>query len=82
YDWSPRTKMLLVALVNDTIVPPKNTRVAIQTMRRNGVGRECLRQSIINDTKLNHLTAMPESLLRARLFFDRGYAGVAVTEDN
>jgi hypothetical protein len=82
YDWSPRTKMLLVALVNDTIVPPKNTRVAIQTMRRNGVGRESLRQSIINDTKLNHLTAMPESLLRARLFFDRGYAGVAVTEDN
>lgn len=82
YDWTPRTRMLLIALVNDTVVTPKNTQVAMRTMRRNGVGRDTLRQSIIQDTSLNHLTAMPESLLRARLFFDRGYAGVRVTDDN
>ena len=82
YDWTPRTRMLLIALVNDTVVTPKNTQVAMRTMRRNGVSRDTLRQSIIQDTSLNHLTAMPESLLRARLFFDRGYAGVRVTDDN
>ena len=82
YDWSPRTRMLLIALVNDTIVTPKNTQVAMRMMRRNGVGRDTLRQSIIQDTSLNHATAMPESLLRARLFFDRGFQGVRVTDDN
>ena len=74
--------MLLIALVNDAIVTPKNTQVAMRTMRRNGVGRDTLRQSIIQDTSLNHATAMPESLLRARLFFDRGYQGVSLSEDN
>lgn len=82
YDWTPKARMLLIALVNDTVVTPKNTQVAMRTMRRNGVGRDTLRQSIIQDTSLNHITAMPESLLRARLFFDRGYAGVRVTDDN
>ena len=82
HDWTPRTRTLLIALVNDAIVTPKNTRAAMRAMRRNGVGRDTLRQSIVQDTSLNHITAMPESLLRARLFFDRGYAGVRVTEDN
>lgn len=82
YDWTPRTRMLLIALVNDAIVTPRNTQVSMRAMRRRGVGRDTLRQSIIQDTGLNHLTAMPESLLRARLFFDRGFAGVRVTEDN
>ena len=82
FDWRPQTKMLLIALVNDTVVTPKNTQLAMRTMRRNGVGRDSLRQSIIEDTSLNHLTAMPESLLRARMFFDRGFAGVRVSEDN
>lgn len=82
YDWSPRTRMLLIALVNDTVVTPENTRVAMRTMRRRGVGRDTLRQSIIQDRTLNHLTAMPESLLRARLFFDRGYAGVRDLDEN
>lgn len=82
YDWAPRTRMLLVALVNDSVVTPKNTQIAIRAMRRNGVGRDTLRQSIIQDTSLNHVTAMPESLLRARLYFDRGFAAVRVTDDN
>lgn len=82
YDWSPRTRMLLVALVNDSVVTPQNTRVAMRTMRGRGVGRDTLRQSIIQDTSLNHITAMPESLLRARLFFDRGWQGVRDSEEN
>lgn len=82
YDWRPRTKMLLIALVNDSVVTPKNTQLAIRTMRRNGVGRDTLRQSIIRDTNLNHLTAMPESLLRARNFFDRGYSAVRDLDEN
>ncbi|MGE0656031.1 MAG: alpha/beta hydrolase family protein [Pyrinomonadaceae bacterium] len=82
FDWSPRTRMLLIALVNDSVVTPKNTQVAMRTMRRNGVGRDTLRQSIIQDKSLNHLNAMPESLLRARLFFDRGFAGVREIDDN
>ncbi|HXF42865.1 MAG TPA: hypothetical protein VNK26_03925, partial [Pyrinomonadaceae bacterium] len=71
FDWSPQNPMLLVALATDTVVDPRNTDVAFQTMRRRGVGRNILRKSIIRNGSLNHLTAMPESLLRARLFFDR-----------
>ncbi len=82
YDWSPRTRMLLIALVNDAIVTPRNTEVAMRTMRQNGVGRDTLRRSIIQDKDLNHLTAMPESLLRARLFFDKGFAAVRDIDDN
>jgi hypothetical protein len=82
YDWSPRTRMLLVALDNDSVVTPRNTQIAMQTMRRRGVGRDTLRRSTIRDANLNHVTAMPESLLRARLFFDQGFRGVRDMDDN
>ncbi|MEQ1761845.1 MAG: hypothetical protein ABL984_01735 [Pyrinomonadaceae bacterium] len=82
YDWSPRTRMLLINLEGDTIVSPKNSQVAFQTMRRRGVGRDQLRRAIIRDSNLNHLTAVPSALLRARNFFDRGYAGVRDLDEN
>lgn len=82
YDWSPRSKMLLINLDGDTIVSPKNTLVAFQTMRRRGVGRDSLRRSIIRDSSLNHVTAVPTAMLRARNFFDGGYAGVRDLDEN
>lgn len=68
YDWSPRSRMLLINLEGDTIVSPKNTQVAIQTMRRRGVGSSTLRRSVIRDSGLNHVTAVPTAMLRARNF--------------
>lgn len=82
YDWSPRTRMLLINLEGDTIVSPKNTLVAFQTMRRRGVGRDSLRRAIIRDPKLNHVTAVPAAMLKARQFFDNGFAGVRDLDDN
>jgi len=82
YDWSPRTKMLLINLEGDTIVSPKNTQVAFQTMRRRGVGRDTLRRSIIRDSSLNHVTAVPAAMLRARNYFDRGFTGVRDLDEN
>lgn len=82
YDWSPRTRMLLINLDGDTIVTPRNSQVAFQTMRRRGVGRDQLRRSVIRDANLNHITAVPSAMLRARNFFDRGYAGVRDIEEN
>jgi len=82
YDWSPRTKMLLINLDGDTVVSPKNTQVAFQTMRRRGVGRDSLRRSIIRDPGLNHVTAVPAAMLKARNFFDGGYAGVRDLDEN
>jgi alpha/beta superfamily hydrolase len=82
YDWSPRTRMLMINLEGDTIVSPKNSQVAFQTMRRRGVGRDTLRRSIIRDSNLNHVTAVPSAMLRARNFFDRGYTGVRDLDEN
>lgn len=82
YDWSPKNPMLLVTLVNDTVVSPKNTEVAFETMRRRGVTSKTLRKSIIRDTSLNHLTAMPVALLRARRFFDGGFGAVRDLNEN
>ncbi|MGQ0541237.1 MAG: alpha/beta hydrolase family protein [Blastocatellia bacterium] len=82
YDWTPRTRMLLINLEGDTIVAPKNSQVAFQTMRHRGVGRDRLRRSIIRDSGLNHLTAVPTAMLRARNFFDGGYQGVRDLDDN
>ncbi len=76
YDWSPRAKMLLINLEGDTVVTPRNSEVAFSTMQRRGVGPSTLRRSIIIDSKLNHLTAVPAAMPRARQFFDNGYAGV------
>jgi hypothetical protein len=82
YDWSPRTRMLLINLEGDTIVTPKNTQVAFQTMRRRGAGRDTLRRSVIRGSNLNHLTAVPAAMLRARNFFDNGFQGVRDLDEN
>lgn len=82
YDWSPRSKMLLINLDGDTIVSPKNTQVAFETMRRRGVGRDSLRRATIRDTSLNHVTAVPAAMLKARQFFDNGYPGVRDLDEN
>lgn len=76
YDWSPRTKMLLVNLINDGVVDPENTQKAFQTMRRRGVGADTLRRYVIKDTSLNHLTAVGPALVQARRFFDGGFPAV------
>jgi pimeloyl-ACP methyl ester carboxylesterase len=76
YDWRPRTPMLLVALQNDTVVVAKNTQRAMQAMRARGAGKSVLRDSIIRDNNLNHVTAMPTALWRARQFFDGGFGNV------
>jgi pimeloyl-ACP methyl ester carboxylesterase len=73
YDWSPRTKMLLINLVDDQVVDPGNTAKAIQTMRRRGVGPDILRQHVIEDRQLNHITGMPAAMAEARRFFDAGF---------
>jgi len=82
YDWSPRSKMLLINLEGDTVVTPRNSQVAFQTMRRRGVGRDSLRRAILRDSNLSHLTAVPAAMLRARQFFDGGYAGVRDLDEN
>lgn len=74
YDWSPRTKMLLINLVNDKVVDPENTAKTVQTMRRRGVGENLLRQYVVNDAGLNHVTGMPSVMAQARRFFDEGFA--------
>lgn len=82
YDWSPRSRMLLINLEGDTVVTPKNSQVAFQTMRRRGVGKDILRRSIIRDASLNHITAMSHAMIRARNFFDGGFQSVRELEDN
>lgn len=82
YDWSPRNRMLLINLEGDEVVSPKNSQVAFQTMRRRGVGRETLRRSVIRDSNLNHLSAMPIAMLRARNFFDGGFQAVREVDEN
>lgn len=76
YDWSPRTRMLLVNLINDQIVIPENTQKAFETMRSRGVGRDTLRRYVIQDASLDHGTGMPLAVLQARRFFDDGFAAV------
>ncbi len=75
YDWTPRTKMLLISLKNDGVVSPANTQKAMQTMRSRGVGADSLRQHVIADESLNHLTGAAPSFVQARRFFDKGFAG-------
>jgi dienelactone hydrolase len=76
YDWSPRTKMLLINLVHDGVVDPANTETAVRTMRRRGVGPDTLRRYVINDTSLNHVTGVGPALIQARRFFDGGFPAV------
>ncbi len=77
YDWSPRTKMLLIRLQGDKVVDPVNTEKTMQTMRRRGVRADTLQQYVIKDTTLNHGTAVAPSLAQARRFFDGGFANLA-----
>jgi alpha/beta superfamily hydrolase len=70
YDWSPKTKMLLISLQGDKVVDPANTEKTFQTMRRRGVGSDVVRQYVIKDTNLNHITAVAPALAQARRFFD------------
>lgn len=73
FDWSPRTKMLLINLIEDKVVDPANTAKAMQTMRRRGVGADTLRQYVIEDASLTHVTGFAPAMLQARFFFDRGF---------
>ncbi|HMU33603.1 MAG TPA: hypothetical protein PKC89_07045 [Pyrinomonadaceae bacterium] len=82
YDWQPKAPMMLIYLDGDRVVSPANSEKAFRTMRGRGAGRNTLRRSIIQDTQLNHLTAVPEAMLRARNFFDRGFAGVRGLDEN
>lgn len=75
YDWSPRTKMLLISLQGDRVVDPANTEKTFRTMRQRGVSAEIVRRYLITDPKLNHITAITPALVRARLFFDGKFAG-------
>lgn len=75
-DWSPRAPMLLVALETDQIVLVQNTKNTIRAMRRNGIGANVMRTSIIQNDKLNHVSAVIPALVKARQFFDGGFAAV------
>jgi len=73
YDWSPRTKMLLISLSGDKVVDPANTEKTLRTMRRRGVSPETLHQYVMKDTSLNHVTAIAPAMAQARRFFDGGF---------
>lgn len=74
YDWLLKTKMLLVNLKKDNVVDPANTDKAIAAMRRRGIGENSLRQFVIDDESLNHITAVAPAMARARRFFDQGFS--------
>jgi hypothetical protein len=76
YDWTPRTPMLLINLDGDGVVTPENTTNALNAMRRRGVTADTLRRSVIRDSSLNHVTAVPAAMSRVRAFFDGGFATV------
>ncbi|MEJ7846919.1 MAG: hypothetical protein WKF92_02395 [Pyrinomonadaceae bacterium] len=80
YDWTPRSKMLLINLRGDRVVDPANTEKAFRTMRSRGVRADTLRRHIIKNDKLTHLTAVPEAMWQARRFFDGGFTGFADAE--
>ncbi|MEO6588399.1 MAG: lipase family protein [Pyrinomonadaceae bacterium] len=71
FDWSPRTKMLLVNLENDFVVDPGNTDITYRTMRKRGVNQRLISQYVIRDKNLNHITGVPTALVEARKFFDK-----------
>ena len=75
-NWSPRAPMLLIALQNDRVVTEANTRSALQAMRKRGISSNIVRATFIQDNRLTHLNALPSALLRARRFFDGGFASV------
>ena len=76
YDWAPRTPMLLINLDGDGVVNPENTTNAMRAMRKRGVTALTLRRYILRDSSLNHVTAVPAAMSKARAFFDEGFSGV------
>ncbi len=68
YDWTPRTPMLLVNLEGDAIVDAGSTEKAFETMKNRS---NLVRQYVIKDASLNHITAAAPAILQARLFFDQ-----------
>ncbi|HEY3780530.1 MAG TPA: hypothetical protein VGL56_05560 [Fimbriimonadaceae bacterium] len=70
YDWAPQTPMLLPYLTTDRLVPPENTLEAIMAMRVRGVGSYLVDRHPINDSRLDHITAVPYAMVVGRLFFD------------
>ncbi len=80
YDWSPRTKMLLISLQGDKVVDPTNTEKTMRTMRRRGVSNEMLRQYVIRNASLNHITAVAPALAQARRFFDSGFTSLSASK--
>jgi len=73
FDWSPRTKTLLISLQGDKVVDPANTEKTMRTMRRRGVSADTLRQYVIKDANLSHVTAIAPALAQARRFFDGNF---------
>ena len=76
FDWAPKTPMLLINLEGDGVVSPQNTINAYNAMRKRGVASSSMRRSIIRDSALNHVTAVPAAMSRARAFFDGGFGAV------
>ena len=77
YDWSPRTKMLLVNVKTDNVVDAANTDKAMDAMRRRGVGANSLRQLVLKDENLTHITGTAPALAQARRFFDSGFINLS-----
>ncbi len=81
YNWTPRTKMLLVALKNDAVVSDKNTDKAIITMRARGVSSNLVRKYVIKEKdELNHISVIPSAIMVARRYFDGGFPSVKGSE--
>jgi len=76
FDWSPKTRLLLINLEGDGVVDPSNTDKAFRTMRNRGVSPNTLRRYIIPGGILTHITAVPAALSAARRFFDGGFGAV------
>jgi len=77
FNWSPKTKMILVYLTTDQFVPPANTEMTIQAMRSNGVSEDTVRTYPITTAGLTHITAAPTAMVAARKFFDGGFTAIA-----
>lgn len=76
YDWTPTAPMYLIGLKQDGIVPYANTEVAIESMRRRGVGKNRLHSRMIDTRGLDHVSAMAPCIALARLFLDKGFGAV------
>ena len=58
----------------DIIAPAREVAKRLKTIRRRGVGENLLRQYVVNDASLNHITGMPAATVQARRFFDEGFS--------